>query len=350
MSAPAPVVANPSTAELQAAACLERSDRVPGDPATSAFKRSARLHQARWREAHGFPMGTQPINAARPRLHRATGEPIPPRPIGSNLEFEFARETRANFLSDRVGQTVADRLAHRQTDQMLDEDRLFASLLSSMPMCFNLFGWFASPSEADAAVKAWWPDTPGTVAKVIFEWSPCRRDPAYLGNRSAFDVAFILDLGGGRHGVLGVETKYHEHPTPVGIRSQRVDRYREVAEHSGRFDGTTIAHLLGGAHTVPPTEPDPRSQIWLDHLLALSIEQHADWDYARFVVVYPDANPSWAQLVADYGNLVGRDDPTFAASTFDELVAAGCYEASYRDRLVERYRCWGPSPTDARSA
>lgn len=344
MSSRVPAVVGLSKAELQAAACHERGDRVPGDPATTTFKRAARLHQARWREARGYPMGTQPLNPARPRVSRTTGEPVPPRPIGSNLDLAFARQSGANFLSDEVRQAVAHRLAHRQIDQMLDEERLYASLLSSMPMCFNLFGCFASPADATEAVKAWWPDTPGTVSEVIFEWSPGRRDPAYLGNRSAFDVAFILDLGGGRQGVLGVETKYHEHPTPVGIRPQRVERYRAVAERSGLFDPTTVDGLLGGAHTTPPTEPDRRSQIWLDHLLALSIDQHPAWDYARFVIAYPDANPSWAHLVADYRQLVGPGEPTFVAISFDELVAAGCYDASYQDRLVERYRCWPTTP------
>jgi hypothetical protein len=56
-------------------------------------------------------------------------------------------------------------------------------------------------------------------------------------------------------------------------------------------------------------------------------------------VVYADGNPSWAPLVTRYRRML-RDDATFGASTFDELVESGAFEAEVRATLVERYRCW----------
>jgi len=49
--------------ELEAAQCWEASDAVPRRPAMTQFRQQARLHQARWREAHGHPIGTQPRRA-----------------------------------------------------------------------------------------------------------------------------------------------------------------------------------------------------------------------------------------------------------------------------------------------
>ena len=47
--------------------------------------------------------------------------------------------------------------------------------LSSMRMCLNLFGqMWADLTLADKAVHAWWPDAPGKVSAVEFEWSPGR--------------------------------------------------------------------------------------------------------------------------------------------------------------------------------
>ena len=78
-------------------------------------------------------------------------------------------------------------------------------------MAFNLFGDLAANLElADRAVHTWWPDAPGTVGEVRFAHSPGWLDPAYLGNLMAFDVAFVLELGDGRHGFVGLDTKYHE--------------------------------------------------------------------------------------------------------------------------------------------
>lgn len=132
-----------------------------------------------------------------------------------------------------------------------------------MPLCFNLFGELAADlALADKAVHTWRPDTPGTVAAVEFEWSPGRSlTGEYLENRSAFDVAFILDLGNGTKGVIGVETKYHEHAVAMApTTNTRMERYRAVAYASGVF-------AKGAQEAIIGTE---LQQIWLDHVLALS--------------------------------------------------------------------------------
>src|ERR671936_1280702 len=80
----------PSRQELEAAHCWEADDRVPGRPQMTAFRRRLRLHQARWREAHEHPIGTQPIVPC-------TG--IATRLVGSRLPLAYARETGANFVT-----------------------------------------------------------------------------------------------------------------------------------------------------------------------------------------------------------------------------------------------------------
>lgn len=126
----------------------------------------------------------------------------------------MAIEAGANFLSPAAREAAVDRVAHRQDAQMLNRQRLWCDLLSSMPMCFNLFGpLWADRGFAQQAVNAWFPDAPGTVSDIRFEWSTGRRDPAYLGNQTAFDVAIELDLEDGTFGIIGIETKYHEHTT-----------------------------------------------------------------------------------------------------------------------------------------
>jgi hypothetical protein len=263
----------PSVETLKEHHAYENVDRVSNDPETTDFKRTARLLQSLWREKHGFPIGTQPMQSR-------DGKPT--RPLGSRIDLVTARETGANFLTDRVRGAVKERLANPQPHQMLDEDRLYCDLLSSMPLCFNLFGELAADlALADKAVHTWWPDTPGTVTAVGFEWSPGRSlKGEYLENRSAFDVAFILDLGNGTKGVIGVETKYHEHAVAMAPTTDaKMEWYRAVADASCVFEGGAQEAIIG-------TE---LQQIWLDHLLALSMLQHGsgEWGWAKFVVVYP---------------------------------------------------------------
>jgi hypothetical protein len=302
--------------------CLEKVDRVPHEQETTDFKRKARLLQSLWREEQGLPIGSQPMRSQE-------GKPV--RPLGSRIDLESARETGANFLSQGVRSAVAKRLENPQPHQTLDENRLYCDLLSSMPMCFNLFGELAIDTDlADEAVHTWWPDTPGTVKDVRFEWSPGRSQKGeYLENRSAFDVAFILDLGNGKKGVIGVETKYHEHAVPMApANDTRMERYKTVGEQSGVFAEGALEEIIG-------TE---LQQIWLDHLLALSMLQHpsGEWEWARFILVYPSRNPSFARVSSQYQKLL-KEQETFGVSTIEELLDGGVLPSELETKFRERY-------------
>ena len=307
---------------LQKHHCLEKVDRVSGDPETTDFKRTARLLQSLWREDEGLPIGSQPMRSR-------DGKPT--RPLGSRIDLESARKTGVNFLSEGVRSAVRKRLDNPQPHQTLDEDRLFCDLLSSMPMCFNLFGELASDMTlADKAVHVWWPEAPGTVTSVEFEWSPGRSlKGEYLENRSAFDVAFILDLGNGKKGVVGVETKYHEHAvTMPPAQDAKMERYQMVGNQSGVFADGALEKIVG-------TE---LQQIWMDHLLALSMVQHpsGEWEWAQFVLLYPSSNPSFAHVSGHYRKLLTKQD-TFLVSTVEELVDKEVLPPEMTERFRKRY-------------
>jgi len=321
-----PLLTGPITEEvLKAHHCWETVDRVPRDPETTEFKRTARLLQSLWRESKGLKIGSQPMKPTKDR---------PGRPLGSRIDLPVARTSGANSLTDNARYAAEHRLAHPQPHQTLDADRLYCDLLSSMPMCFNLFGeLWADLALANKAVHTWWPDTPGKVSAVEFEWSPGRsRNGEYLENRSAFDVAFILDLGNGKKGVVGVETKYHEHAVPMKQASnKRMERYLEVATESGVF-------APGAAEKIVGTE---LQQIWLDHLLALSMPLHPseEWTWVRFVLVHPDANPSFLRAGEEYRKMLRRTE-SFAINTIESLLDANVLPSEMVGRFRERY-VWG---------
>lgn len=153
------------------------TDHVPGRPDVTAWRRAARRHQSEWRDLHGWPAGLQ-------RRSKQQGGGF--RPIGSRVEEDYARRTGVNFVSDEVRAAVAARLdpAHRERHETLDDRRLFCDLLSSMPMCFNLFGaLWADPELATAVVHRWFPGLcpPSASVEVRFEWSPVTERRAVAG-------------------------------------------------------------------------------------------------------------------------------------------------------------------------
>jgi hypothetical protein len=309
---------NPTDEELQAAHCLATADGFGSDPEVVAFRRRLRLRQGRWRERQGHPIGDRVVNG------HSLG------PLGSTLPDDFARETGANFITPAAHDAVLDRINAEQPGESIDQNRLFSNLLSSMPLCFNLFGeLWADHNLATNAVRAWWPDSTGRVDAVRFEWSPGRDDWAYLGNRSAFDVAFDLALSGGRRGIIGVETKYHETAFAPTRPPRKLRHYASVTERSAVFREGAAARLAGS----------DLEQLWLDHLLLLSMLQHPSerWEWGRFVLVYPSENVSSRDAVERY-QVELIDDATFQAVTLEQLLdAPGALPAEVVDKLRDRY-------------
>ncbi len=200
-----------------------------------------------------------------------------------------------------------------------------------MPMCFNLF-WplFNDQKNATKAVQSWWPDILGEVKEVRFEWSPGRQvTNLFLENRSAFDVAFEIEKPNGEMGVVGIETKYHEDCRKEKCpKEDRISRYKQVAQVSGVFKPGATGAILG----------TKLQQIWLDHLLALSMLQDSSdkWTWVKFVLVHPSGNPSFSKAAKEYSRLLS-DSSTFEVRTIESLLENGVFKEDVIDTFRERY-------------
>jgi hypothetical protein len=311
----------PTRQQLEAAHCLEADDEVARRPAMSDFRKRARYHQAQWREAHGHPIGSQP-HVQQP------GKSV--RPVGSRIPLDYGRETGATFLRPAALDAARARTSVTEPNQSFDHQRLWADLLSSEALAFNLFGDLAGdPRVADRAVHAWWPDTPGTVREVRFAHSPGRLDPAWLNSLRAFDAAFVVDQGGRRQGIVGVDVKYHERVKSEIPKPENLWRYLEVADRSGVFARGATDAVKGRSDLAV---------MWLEHLLLLSMLQHPSgaWSWGRYVVVHPAANPDIVDACERYRTLLA-DDATFASVTLEELLESGALPRPTAAALRERY-------------
>ena len=236
---------------------------VAGD---SPYQAGLRLQQSLWRESHGLEPGTQGGRLCGGRLTDADAA------AGRNALDPVA-----------VAAAVVD------ADGLIERDRFEGNLLSSQPLAFNLFASLAADLPlATSVLRHLLPGQVSAVRQIRFEHSPGRRQPAFLDNRSAFDVFVDYLTSGGEPAFLGIEVKYHEDlrgPTPTEKRS----RYDEVARASGAFvttDGLWAPVLW---------------QLWLDHLLALSYLQGSDaYAHGSFVLLAPAGNLPCRQAAARY--------------------------------------------------
>jgi hypothetical protein len=288
----------------------------------TAFRQRTRLYQARWREAHGHPIGTQPY---APHPNRP-----PARPVGSRIPLAYGEETGANLITPAALEAARTRMSHIERHQSVDHQRVWADLLSSEALAFNLFGDLAAdPSVADRATHTWWPDAPGTVSEIRFIHSPGRFDPEYLNSLRDFDAAFILDRDDGTQGIVAMDFKYHERAKSETPKPENLWRTVAVAERSGIFAPGAIDVVKGRSELAV---------LWLEHLLLLSMLQHpsGSWTWGRYVVVHPAANEDIAGLCEGYRALLA-DVSTFGTMTLEELLDGGALPRPTTTALRERY-------------
>jgi len=261
----------------------------------NAFQQRARLLQALWREARDLPVG----------VHKGA-------PLGSTIDLVYARDTLANFLNDAIRAVVRHDVLGPGRDpfSLIEPDRFLCNLLSSQPLCFNLFGELARDLDlATRVMKTMMPGRIQRVTEVSFEHSPGRRDPRFTGDRSAFDVFVRYESPMQRRGFLGIEVKYHE-----GLKDKAAGhrpRYDELADAMGCFPADRSA-----------LKKSPLQQIWRDHLLAGAVLAGGlGYDEGAFVFLYPRDNGACVRALAAYREQL-TSDGTFGTWTLEDVVAA----------------------------
>jgi hypothetical protein len=278
---------------------LDPSFDGPTVTSDSTFQASLRTLQSMWRAEQALPIGE----------HRG-------RALGTRLPMPYAEQSLANYLTPVIRDVVRREVVLREHGQqkLYSTPRIFNDLLSSQPLCFNLFGELSVDLDAATAVFSnLWPDRVSAVTAVEFEWSPGRRDPRFLNNNSAFDVAVFHTTPSGQKGFIGIEVKYHENLRVKPAKPK--DRYFAVASAS-RF-GVEVF----GSPVRPELERPPLQQIWLDHLLALAMLQ-ADHTYAEglFVLLHPAGNAPCDFAAREYERLL-LDSRSFERLTLERIVS-----------------------------
>ena len=141
-----------------------------GEP---SFRARMRFHQS-WYRAHilKLPYGVGPNENSRKKY-------------GNMLTREDGDQGR-NFFTPEIFISAQKRAA--ENVGTLDKFRLFCNMLSSMPMCFNLF----VPLQGDLVLAtrllgSLFPDQVAEVLEIRFEFSPTPKNE-YLNDRTAFDV------------------------------------------------------------------------------------------------------------------------------------------------------------------
>ncbi|MBN1148915.1 MAG: hypothetical protein JXA78_16765 [Anaerolineales bacterium] len=225
-----------------------------------------------------------------------------------NMLKEVDGQRGLNFLTPHIFQIARRRLAQRKG--AVEPFRLLCNLLSSQPMCFNLFGPLVDDLElATCLIQSALPGEVKAVTKVLLEFAP-EPPGEYLNDRTAFDVYIAYVRTDGSLAFAGVETKLTE---PFSGK---------IYANSHYWKWTRRVDSPWPADVWPRLSDVQINQLWRDHLLAVAM-RHAARDgftSGRLILVYQSHDQECVQALETYKTLLKAEDETFLALPLDRLV------------------------------
>jgi hypothetical protein len=283
------------------------TDLGPQSASDAPFTARMRLHQSWWRASVlKAPHGYGPTASSQARY-------------GNMLDAEGGA-LGLNFLTPQIFAVAMRRLAEGRGT--IEPFRLQHNLLSSQPMCFNLFGpLVAQPERATRLVRALVGDDVARVRCVAIEWAP---EPAteYLADRTAFDAMVEYERRDGSVALLGIETKLTDSFSQKPYDGEPYRRW--MRSPRSPFRAEAASEVAKPMH----------NQVWRNHLLALAARDRGGSPYAavRSAVVHHPLDVDGARVVASYRQLLAPGDDTFVAWTLHDVIAAFATAATADER------------------
>ena len=216
---------------------------------------------------------------------------------------------RLNFLDDDILAYAVERAEQIQAEGgTLNRDRLMHNMLSSMPLCFNLFGYLRRyPAAAAQTLASVLELDIDEILDIVVEWAP---DPgAHLGDRTAFDAFVRYRSSDGRRAFLGFETKYTEPFSPKRYESERYDAITRDA-NSG---------FKPGAETIL-AEP-ATNQLWRNALLVHSLRMTEEFDDGYVVVLSCEGDKAAEKAIDGVESQLDNPSTLLRATTYERILS-----------------------------
>ncbi len=259
------------------------------------------------------------------------------RRVGSSLIDGEA--SGANFISPAAFAYAKRRVADRKDtknnpDLTIDEFRLFNNMLSSMPMCFNLFADFRAALPANRA-------TCSRVLGAIFNTSPIRHvkdvvvemipEPLsdYIDDKTAWDAAVFFSDPDGHDGLASIETKYTD--KLGGNTAAKQDKKFRLAKELRVFRGDGLKWY----------EKQGFDQVARNLLLTIAYAQKHHLAHAKNYVLAPRNDKEAPKVVLELkSRLAPRYKESIESLPLETLVERGimCADDFFSDHLTDFYR------------
>jgi hypothetical protein len=246
--------------------------------------------------------------------------------------------TGSNFVSkcafDYAKQRVNDSIV--TPEMTIEPFRLFNNMLSSMPMCFNLFSdiraiLIDNANECSSVVKSLFReiDWIERVLYVAVEFIPTPLEK-YTDDKTAFDGMILVTDKNGEKGVISIETKYTD---LLGSNSSSNTKIKDqLIVDAALFDADTTKRLISNGY----------NQAYRNFLLTYKYAKVNKLKYFANIVISPSEDTkSCAEIDNLKVSLKSHKDCIFKID-LEEFILRGTQCESDRIRIVysninERY-------------
>lgn len=227
-----------------------------------------------------------------------------------------------NFLNDIIFQVVKERVFRRYG--ALDPFRLLRNMLSSQPMCFNLFGMMKN--DLLLATDFWKIHFPEIkeIIRVELEYAP---QPAakYLNDRTAFDSYFEYITVNSKKGLIGIEVKFTE---PFSQQHYDSEYYR-------RWSGSVDSPWIDG--TCEQLSNINYNQLWRDHLLVVSMinQPNSEFQEGKLVLIRHPDDSDCERCIEQYKKHLKPDNKTFREFQLSNFLSP--FNKIKTDQIVQKW-------------
>lgn len=286
---------------------LSWNDSAWLEAADNEWQAQLRRQQAWWRQERlGLPAG--------PRVGHA-------RLVSSMLPGDVDLST--NLMWPEAVDAAEHALQALRTEGrpgLIQEERLRRNLLSSQPLCFNLFGYLGAHRHALLPwVRTIQPEAT-SVEDIRLEWAPAT---GTLGG-SAFDAFVSYETRGGNRGFIGIEVKYAE-DLAAAQRKPANDKYK-APTLTGLWKTGAIERL---------DQPRLR-QFWYNQLLTQVVLGSGDYDEGFGAVVACAADHAAREVTAAVAAEL-TDPAGLRFSSIEDVVASVRGHVHWQTGFTERY-------------
>jgi hypothetical protein len=280
----------------------------PQYPKDNLFAARMRFHQS-WYRARVLKVPFGPCPRQTSQAH-----------YGNMLTLADGKQG-LNFFTPQLGHRIFSVVNQRLDEKKgsVEPYRLLSNMLSSQPMCFNLFGPLVDTLPlATELFKPLYPGEISGVTHVRLEYAP---EPAseYLDDHTAFDAYIEYTATDGEKGFIGIETKLVE---PFTLAEHEHETYWKL---SLAEDSPWVENSIQNMRNVKV------NQLWRDHLLGVAVRHHSKskFKHAHFLVIYHSDDQSCQQSVNLYRTFLKSGDRSFQALNLNDLIS--CWQANASD-------------------